>query len=137
MENYKFIKDLTSDIMFEAYGNSMEEVFENSARALFDVICQRDSIKGEKIVELSCEGENPEDLMINWLQTLIASVDIDGMFYNDFKVKEITDKKVVADCFGEEVTAEKGETVVKAVTYYNYLFEKTDDGYKTRVVVDI
>lgn len=137
MDNYKFIKDLTSDIMFEAYGTDLKEVFENAARALFDVICQREGIEQKDTVENTTEGEDVTDLMYNWLQTLIASVDIDSMFYNDFRVKEITEQRVVADCMGEEITAEKGETVVKAVTYYKFKFEKTEKGYMTRVVLDI
>ncbi|MFW5991495.1 MAG: archease [Nanoarchaeota archaeon] len=137
MENYRFIKDLTSDIMFEAYGRDLKEVFENAAKALFDIICERQSIEKKEITEIRAEGNDAKDLMYNWLQALIASVDIDAMFYNDFNVKEITEKKVVANCLGEEISAEKGETVVKAVTYYNFEFEKTQEGYKTRVVVDI
>lgn len=137
MENYRFIKDLTSDIMFEAYGRDLKEVFKNAAKALFDIICERQSIEKKEITEIRAEGNDAKDLMYNWLQALIASVDIDAMFYNDFNVKEITEKKVVANCLGEEISAEKGETVVKAVTYYNFEFEKTQEGYKTRVVVDI
>lgn len=137
MQGYRFIKDLTSDIMFEAYGKDLKEVFENSARALFDIICQRGNIEKKNSTEVIAEGEDVSDLMFNWLQALIASVDIDCMFYNDFKVKEISEQRVIADCIGEEITAEKGETVVKAVTYYNFKFEKTDNGYTTRVVVDI
>lgn len=134
---YRFIKDLTSDVMYEAYGKTPNEVFENSAEALFDVICNREKITDENKVEIIAEAENLEDLMINWLQALIASVDIDEMFYKKFKVKEISDTRIVADCFGEEVSKEKGETVVKAVTYYNFEFEKNKDGYRTRVVLDI
>ena len=37
---YRFIDDLTSDVMFEAYGKDLRELFENAAEALFSVICQ-------------------------------------------------------------------------------------------------
>lgn len=137
MENYRFLKDLTSDVMFEAYGNTLAEVFENSAKALFDIICQRDKIKREKTNEITAEGENEEDLLFNFLQALIASVDIDEMFYNEFRVKEVTKSYVSCECFGEDISPEKGETVVKAVTYYNFSLEKKEDGYKATVVVDI
>ena len=134
---YRFIKDLTSDVMYEAKGVDLKEVFEDSARALFDIICQRDSIEKKKEVIVEAKGEDAGDLMYNWLQALIASVDIDEMFYNDFEVIEIDENHVKANCFGETITKEKGETVVKAVTYHNFKFEKTDDGYSTTVVVDI
>ncbi|MFW6014169.1 MAG: archease [Candidatus Nanoarchaeia archaeon] len=137
MEKYRFLKDLTSDVMFEAYGDDLAEVFENSARALFEIICQREKISKEKTVKITTQGDDEQDLLFNWLQALIASVDIDEMFYNDFKVKEITKNYVTCECFGEDITPEKGETVVKAVTYYNFSLEKTENSYKSKVTVDI
>lgn len=137
MEKYRFIKDLTSDVMYEAYGKTSSEIFENSGEALFDIICNRSKISEEKSVEIEVLGDNLEDLMINWLQALIASVDIDEMFYKRFHIKEISETRLVAECFGEEVSKEKGETVVKAVTYHNFKFEKNENGYLTRVVLDI
>ncbi|MGM5482973.1 MAG: archease [Nanobdellota archaeon] len=137
MEKYRFIKDLTSDVMFEAYGKDLKEVFENAAKALSEIICQREKIEKKETIQLTAKGKDAADLMFNWLQELIASVDIDGMFYNDFNITQINQTKVKAECYGEEITPEKGETVVKAVTYYNYLFKETKEGYKVRVVVDI
>ena len=34
---YKFIDSLTSDVMFEAYGKTFKELFENAALALFSI----------------------------------------------------------------------------------------------------
>ena len=134
---YKFIDDLTSDVMFEAYGKTLEEVFTNAAEALFSVICQTDKIecKAEKEIEVKASGL--EELMINWLQELITLVDIDEVFFKEFKITEIDEKHLKAVCCGEEADPAKGETVVKAVTYYKYKFEKTKDGYVARVSLDI
>jgi SHS2 domain-containing protein len=134
---YKFIKSLTSDVSWEAYGKNLKEVFENSALALFNVICQVDELEVTDEVEITAKGSDAGELMINWLQELIASVDIDAVFFRRFEIKEITDTMLKAVCYGEPITKEKGETVVKAVTYHDFKFEKTDSGYMTRVVVDI
>jgi SHS2 domain-containing protein len=137
MEKYKFIDDLTSDVMFEAYGKNLKEVFANAAEAMFKVICQIEKIKPRKAVLIEAEADSPEKLMIAWLQQLIAAVDTEGMFFSKFQVVEISEKRIKAKCWGEPVSPEKGATVVKAVTYYKYLFEKTGQGYKTRVALDI
>ena len=73
---FKFIEDLTSDVMFEAYGKDLKELFVNSAVALFSVICKIDNVKASKEVLVSVKGSNLEELLINWLQKLIAIVDI-------------------------------------------------------------
>ncbi len=137
MEKYKFIDEITSDVMFEAYGKELKDVFENAAEAMFHFICKIDQVSADKEVKVEVKGDSVDDLMINWLQYLIASVDIEEMFFSKFRVVEIDDTHLVAYIYGEEITPEKGETVVKAVTYHQYKFEKTDDGYKVRVSFDI
>ena len=133
MEKFKFIEDLTSDVMIEAYGITLKQVFENAAFGMFSVICQIDKIKPEKEVEIEVRADSVEELMIAWLQELIAEVDINYMFFSKFDVIEISDTHLKAKVFGEEADPKKGGTLVKAVTYYKYKFEKTEKGYKVRV----
>jgi len=134
---YKFIDGLTSDVMFEAYGKDLKEVFANAAEAMFSVICQIKDVKADESIGTSVEADNKEELMIKWLQRLIMLVDTEEMFFSKFEINEIDEKHIKAKCYGEEITPEKGETVVKAVTRYNYSFEKTDKGYKVVVSLDI
>ncbi|UCC91522.1 MAG: archease [Candidatus Aenigmatarchaeota archaeon] len=134
---YKFIDDLTSDVVFEAYGKGLNELFENAAFALFSVICQVGKIKPEFEKEIEVEGKDVKDLMFNWLQKLIEVVDIDNLFLSKFKVKEIGDTQMKAACYGERADPKKGGTLVKAVTYYKFDLEKTKKGYKVTVSLDI
>ncbi len=137
MEKYKFVDDLTSDVMFEAYGRDVKEVFENSAEAMFSVICRVKDVAQRKIVKVEVSGNGPEDLLINWLQELIALVDTEGMFFSKFEIIEIGDNGLTARIYGEPMRPEKGETVVKAVTYYKFALEATQFGYKATVSLDI
>ena len=134
---YRFVEDLTSDVLFEAYGKELKELFTNAALALFSVICQIDKIgdKEEKGIEVS--ADNLEDLLFNWLQELIAIVDTENLFFSRFEILELNDKHLKAKCYGEPAKPEKGGTVVKGVTYYKYKFEKVKEGYKVRVSLDI
>ncbi len=134
---YKFLDGLTSDVLYEAYGNDLKEVFENAALALFSVICKIDKVKSKKKEKFEVKAETVEDLMFNWLQSLIAIVDTEQMFFSKFKVLEIDETHLIADLYGEPIRRELGETVVKAVTMYKYKFEKTDEGYKVTVSLDI
>jgi SHS2 domain-containing protein len=136
-ERYRFLDDITSDVMYEAYGRDLKELFENAAHALFSVICEIDKVQAVHEKEIEVKAENASELMINFLSELIASVDIDEMFYSEFDVIEIDEKRLKCVCRGEEIRPELGGTVVKAVTYHKYDFSKTDSGYKTRVCFDI
>jgi len=134
---FKFIEDLTSDVMFEAYGKDLKELFENSAIALFSVICKIDKVKASKEVLVNVKGGNSEELLINWLQKLIALVDINEMFFSKFEIIEISDSKLKAKVYGEKINVSKGKTVVKAITYYKFKLEKVKDKYIARVSCDI
>jgi SHS2 domain-containing protein len=137
MEKYKFIDDLTSDVMFEAYGKSLKEVFENAAEAMFSVICQLDRVGQAVKREVQIRARDEKELLHNWLQELIALVDTEDLFFSRFQVKEISPKGLKAVVYGEEADPAKGETLVKAVTYYKFKFEKTKSGYVARVSLDI
>jgi len=134
---YRIIDDLTSDVLFEARGKDMKDVFENAALAMFSVICEVERVKPEKMLEVEVQAESADRLMINWLQELIGLVDTESMFFSKFEVTEIGEKRLKARIYGEDMTPEKGETVVKAVTYYKYKFQKTKEGYSVTVSLDI
>ena len=123
--------------MFESYGKDKKELFSNSAEALFSIICKIKKVEPKVKKEISVKGKDIKDLLFNFLQELIARVDIDGLFFSKFEIKEFSDKKLKALCYGEPISPEKGEIIVKAVTLYKFNVEKTDKGYKATVSLDI
>lgn len=135
---YKFIDEITSDVMFEAYGKTLEELLINSATAMFEIICQINKIKPEKSMGIEFESSF-EDIVHDWLSNILTESEINGLFLSKFEVKVEKNEKyhVKAKCYGEPISKEKGETVVKAVTYYKYKVEKTPEGFKARVSFDI
>lgn len=137
MLKYKFIDKITSDVMFEAYGKDFKELLENAAEALSSIICKTDKISPEKSVNITAEGSDEKELLFNWLQQIIAAVDIHSMFFSRFKITKLEKNKLHAEISGEDMTPEKGETVVKAVTYFNFKLEKDKKGYKATVSLDI
>lgn len=137
MMKYKFIDNITSDVMFEAYGKDLKELFENSGLALFSIICDLKKVKPNIKKEIIVKATDVEDLLLKWLQTLIAVVDTDELFLSKFKILECNGNYLRAECFGEGISPEKGLTVVKAISYYGFKFEKTPKGYKVRIACDI
>ena len=87
---YKFLDDLTSDVMYEAYGKDLKELFSNAALALFEVISDISNVNPKLIKKVELKAENLEELMIAWLQELIARVDTDMMFFSEFDIEEIS-----------------------------------------------
>jgi SHS2 domain-containing protein len=136
-KGYRFVDDLTSDVMFEAWGKDLKELFENSAMAMFEVICQLKRIEPKEKREVEVRGKDEKDLLLNWLQELIAMVDIEAMFFSRFEIREISPTRLRATVRGEEISPEKGKTVVKALTYHKFSLEKKAGKWKASVTLDI
>ena len=134
---YKFIDSITSDVLYEAYGKDLKELFENSALALASIQCRIDLVISKESRNVELNADNVDELMIAWLQQIIALVDTEEMFFSKFVIKEISETKLKAEIWGEPMTREKGETVVKAVTYYKFKLEKVKKGLKATVSLDI
>jgi SHS2 domain-containing protein len=134
---YKFIDTITSDVLYEAYGNSLKELFENAAEALASIQCRIAEVepKEQRLIEIS--ADNADELMIAWLQQIIAAVDTEEMFFSKFDIHEISETGLKAEIWGEQMSREKGQTVVKAVTYHKFKLEKIDGNFKATISLDI
>lgn len=134
---FRLLDDLTSDVVFEAYGRNTKELFENAGFALMSIICQTDRISPLLSKDVEISGEDEKDLLFNWLQKLIEMVDIENIFFSKFEVKKISTRSATVKCYGESSDPSKGGTLVKSVTYYKFNIEKTKSGLKATVSLDI
>jgi SHS2 domain-containing protein len=137
---YEFLEQ-TSDVMFRAYGKTEKILFINSAKAMFSIICEVDSVKPKKMVKINVKGENLEDLLYEWLSSLITNSEIEQMFFSEFNIEGIIEKHNVLQlkgwAKGEGATPEKGGTLVKGVTYYDFKIEKEKGLLTATVTLDI
>lgn len=127
--------DLTSDVMFEAVGGDLAELFAECAKAMFSVICK--DAKPKVSVDIDIKADGLQELLFRWLQELIALVDIEEMFFSRFDILEIDMTHLKAKVWGEPITPGKSGTVVKSVTNYGFMVNKADDGYRAQVCLDI
>ena len=139
-KHYNFLDDLTSDVMFEAFGKTLEEVLEASAEGMFSVICDIEKIKPEESLGIEVSAEDEKKLLYEFLSTLLTESEIEGLFLSRFKIKTINKNNrliATAEAYGEKISPGKGGTVVKGVTYYGLELEKTKKGYRAQVAMDI
>ena len=136
---FKYLADVAiADIAFEAYGKNLNEVFENSAYAFFDMTCNPKTIKSKIKKEIKLQDKDEKNLLYNFLSELIFLKDSKQLIFNKVKVL-IKDNKLKAVLYGDKIDYEKQElrNDIKAITLHMFNLEKTKNGYKTTVVVDI
>jgi len=138
MKKFKFIDITTADVAFESYGKDLNELFANSAVAMFEVIINTKQIKPKIERKVKLKGNDLQSLMFNWLNELLIYVDSENLVFSEFNVK-INEFELNAVCKGEKIDSKKHEirTAAKAATYHKMEIKKIDNYWKARVIVDI
>ncbi|MEM5790990.1 MAG: archease [Candidatus Aenigmatarchaeota archaeon] len=139
MKRFKFIDITTADVAFEAYGNDLNELFANSALAMFEVMINTNQVEEKIERKVEAKGDDLQSLMFDWLNRLLFFVDSENLVFSKFEVK-IDEKnfKLEAVCKGEEINRKRHETrtAVKAATMHKLGIEK-NKVWKARVILDI
>jgi len=134
--NFKFLEH-TADIKFQAFGKSLEEVFENSALAMFNSMF--DGKIGNKIKKkISVEGKDNESLLYNFLEELLFLFDSEGFFLSEIEKIKIKGNRLEAEIVGDKAENYKIYIDVKAITYNEMFVREEKKGkWVAQVVLDV
>jgi SHS2 domain-containing protein len=133
------ILEHTADVGFEAFGSTREETFGNAARALIHLIVDLDAIEPREQVVMETEGTGAESLLVNWLSEVLYRHDAEGWLFRDFSIQMPADDSLRAIAQGEKFdrSRHQAKLLVKAITYHQLALERTPDGWRAQVYVDI
>ena len=145
MEGYPEFEHLehTADVLIVAYGKSLEELFSNAARGVFEVITDTRRVEPRETRNIEVSGMDLEQLLYKWIDELLYLHEAEGLVFGEFNVREIRRcnnefclKAIVA---GEKFDPQRHEyrVIVKAMTYAQMRIERLGDLWKASFVVDI
>jgi len=140
MKKFEFLDITTADTAFAAYGKDLNELFENAALAMFEVMVNTKQIKPKIKKTVKVKNDDLKGLLFAWLNELLIFYGSDNLAFSKFEVKVDEDKmELKAICYGEEIDPEKHEvkTEVKAATYHKMEIKKLDERWEAKVIVDI
>ena len=108
-----------SDVGIIAFGKDKIELFENAAFGMFSLMADLSRVENLTSFEIKVEGDDPESLLVNWLNELIFFEDTKKILMRDFRIKELTDTRLKATVFGEPIEPNKHFLYrpIKAATY--------------------
>lgn len=141
-KRFRYLEDIaTADAAFEAYGTTVEELFENAASAMFNVMAPLELIGSESVRDVTVAADSQEDLLHNWLAELVYLKDVHGELYSQFKVKidSVDIHRLAAEVRGDTIASVRDQTHtdVKAVTYHRLAIERREGGLVATVVLDL
>jgi len=137
MKKFKFLEH-TADVKFQAFGKTIEEAFENSALAMFNVL-HKGKIKSKKKFKINVKGRDFESLLYNFLEEFLVLFDSENFFLSKIDKIKIDKKnfKLRAEVSGDDTKNYSMSTYVKAVTYNEMFVRKQKDKWVVQVVIDI
>ncbi|MDD5012565.1 MAG: archease [Candidatus Nanoarchaeia archaeon] len=148
MKRFKFLEH-TADVKFQAFGNTIEEAFRNSALALKETICDEIEVKEKKKKIISIKQKDFESLLYSFLEEILYLLDAEDFLISKVSKIKIDNKfNLKATIMGDRASEYEFTNQVKAVTY-NDMFvrmekepdprnqKKKIESWRTQVVLDV
>jgi SHS2 domain-containing protein len=133
--------DVTADVGYKAYGNTLEHAFENAALAMFEVMTDTSEVKPRIQKKIEIMSEDEYALLYDWLSEFLVILDSEFLVFSKFKVKieKENDGYVLKGiACGEEFdpSIHESRAEVKAVTFH--LMEiNNENPFMVKVILDI
>ncbi len=127
-----------SDIGIRGFGRTVEEAFENTARALYSVIVTIRNINPTEKKVLTASAPDQELLLVEWLNALLSLSDIERMVFSKFEVR-IEGTSLTGSAWGERLDRERHEprVEVKGATYHLLRVAEEGGRFVAQCVVDV
>lgn len=111
--------DHPSDVSIIAYGNNHQEVFENAAYGMFSLMANLTKVAPKSSLTINVTADEPEALLVNWLNELIYHEDAKKMLFSKFEITKLTNTELAASVWGEKINVGKHTFArpIKAVTF--------------------
>ena len=92
-KKYKFINH-TADVGIKVWGESLENLFENAAHSMFDILTELDKVKVKESLGVEIEGERTDELLADWLRNLLYKFNGEGYLLGEFNIEGISRKGI-------------------------------------------
>jgi SHS2 domain-containing protein len=129
----------TADIGLRIRAATLDELFADAARGLFQLIVENlDEVQFRQVEHIELEGKDREYLLFDWLNELLFRFDSQHMVFTKFEV-EVGPAGLRALVRGEPLDAMKHrlDHEVKAITYHGLKLEQVENGWLAEVILDI
>jgi SHS2 domain-containing protein len=138
MSPYKIL-DHTADLRIEVKGKGIEGLFVSSAEALTDLLVDIDSVDRKYNIEISANGDNRGELLVDFLRELLFLFSVKGKIFSKFDIIKLSDKKITARCFGEDFDPKRHELKIeiKAITYHGLEITESNGVFWVSIIFDV
>ena len=138
---YRFLDHMT-DAIIEAYGSTLEEAFENAAKALCDTMIDLKTVRPKREIKFSTKGNDLYSLLFNWLDKVMLLLVADWIAMSQFSVKIKQHNRgylLEGITRGEPLELDRHhyKVEIKAVTYHEMEIRQEKGMISVRFLLDL
>ena len=132
-----------ADVGVKGIGIGIEEAFQECAKAMFSVEVNLEKVNPKKSIKIKCSAKNQEELLVEWLNALLAQSSIKEIVFSEFKVmitKEPLGFMLEGEAKGEKLDKKHEPKIeVKAATYsqVRVYHDEDVDKWIVQCIVDV
>lgn len=132
----------TADIGVRIRAKDLKGLFQNAARAMFDIIAEKrpqtkDRRPQTKKIYLKQKADDLEELFVNWLNELLSLSAAKELIFFDFKIDKLDERNIEAQAFGYSIANYKLNTEIKAATYHQLKIKEDKNGWEAELIFDV
>jgi len=131
--------DHTADIGIEIVENTLDELFDSAAFALFDIQVQTQNVEPIQELSVTATSDDLVGLMIAWLSELLFHFESSRIVFTQFDIRELSETHVRAACRGEPYNRERhgSRALVKGITYHQAVVKQVEGGWFAHLIFDV
>jgi len=137
---YEFFEH-TADVGAVVRGTTLPRLFENAASALFDLVCDRRTVRPRRSVRIAVRGSSLEDLLVRFLSEIAWQEESLGLLFTSCAVERVdrTLLRARGVVRGEAFDPARHRVLreIKAVTYHQLRLERGRSAWRVRIVFDV
>ena len=138
MERYRVLAH-TADTAIESDAGTLDQLIENLAYGMFDMMFDLEDIEGGRLVTIELQSPTVPDLIVDILSDLLYEAESADLVFASFSAhvdQRNLSARVIAS--GSSVTSvELRGPPIKAVTYHDLAVSSRKGGWYGRVVFDV
>lgn len=128
-----------ADVGLVIRGRDGPELFAQAGLALFDLVCELETVEEREHYALAGEAGAVEPLLVDWLNDLVYLFQGRGVVCRRFEFAAWSETAYTAAAFGEptDPSRHSPRDLVKAATYHGLSVSHRESELEARVILDV
>lgn len=136
--------DHEADIGIRATGSSVEEAFQEGAKAMLNVMWDISRIEERNSVSIECVAADIPELFVETLNEMLFKQDVEGLALARLEIAELKKQAnggyvLKGTAYGEPLDIDRHsvKTEVKAATYAGLKYEEKNGKHSVQCILDV